>query len=317
MEATLIFNPNSGGNSQVSPDDLLTALEQAGYDPVYRPTNSEADLPPILEDASGLVVVAGGDGSVRAVASHLIQDMHEGWFRRQKKLPLAILPLGTANNICSTLGLSGAPLELIANLKQPRRRFFDVGMVYTPWGKNFFLESFGIGLFADTLAVYQPEKGKSILRSIVSTLQAVTNREARHYEIRVDGQDYSGSYLMVEALNTTTFGPWIKAAPQADTADALLDFVMVSEENRDSLITYIRALINETLDSLPSVDVHRGRKMELTWNGFPYHLDAEVGPPAERTENRDGETQMRIELRSHALEIWLPASQPETEAAEL
>ena len=72
MQATLIYNPNAGTTAQLSPDKLLEALRQAGYDPIYAPTLQEEDLNNALSEAKDLVVVAGGDGSIRAAAIRLL-----------------------------------------------------------------------------------------------------------------------------------------------------------------------------------------------------------------------------------------------------
>ena len=56
MRANLIYNPNSGGTDGVSPDELCAGLAAAGYDPVYEPTNSEADLDALLKRVEGRVV---------------------------------------------------------------------------------------------------------------------------------------------------------------------------------------------------------------------------------------------------------------------
>lgn len=111
------------------------ALIKAGYQPVYRATSSEEDLDHALDGVHGLVVVGGGDGTVRAVASRLIG----------KNIPLAVIPSGTANNIARALGIEGNSLEIIAGLEQPMRRYYDVGKVQAPWGEDYFLEAAGYG----------------------------------------------------------------------------------------------------------------------------------------------------------------------------
>ena len=106
-QATLIFNPNAGGDS-LHAEDLLDALRDAGFDPAYTPTESEEELKPLLDKTEGLVVAAGGDGTLRAVALHLIE---------KRGVELALIPLGTANNIANTLNLSGEPTDLICTLE--------------------------------------------------------------------------------------------------------------------------------------------------------------------------------------------------------
>jgi diacylglycerol kinase family enzyme len=165
MKARLVYNQSAGMRHNITADDLVEALHQAGYDCVYTETDSEADLDPILADAEGLIVAAGGDGTVRAVVTRIIgQDV-----------ALAVVPLGTANNIGRTLGVEGRPLEIVAGLESPRQRPFDVGHVQSPWDEPYFLEALGYGFYADALAAYRPDEGKSILRHIIAVAETIVD----------------------------------------------------------------------------------------------------------------------------------------------
>ena len=86
--------------------------------------------------------MAGGDGTVGKVARRLIGS----------PTPIAILPLGTANNIANTLDVTGKSLkELIRSWKTARCINFDAGVAKGPWGTESFVEGFGVGLFAETM----------------------------------------------------------------------------------------------------------------------------------------------------------------------
>lgn len=311
MQATLIYNPNAGG-LQVTPDELQEALRQVGYEPVYIATSKEQDLDPILAETRGLVVVAGGDGSVRAVATRLVG----------RGLPLAILPLGTANNVAQTLGIVGTPSEIITGLREPQKQFFDMGYVHASWGDDYFLEAMGYGFYADTLAIYEPEKGKSILRGLTALTQTLNNYQSHICRLVLDGEDISGSYLMVEVLNTTAFGPRLKFAPQADPSDGLFEVVRIREDKREGFLTYITSIVREEIAELPSVEVSSGRKLEIYWTGFPLHIDAEVRPvsqphpideppaPGARPAAASGyDCIVSAEILPQVLEIWLPSSE--------
>ena len=315
MQATLIINPNSGSAEQEQPEELIRALREAGYDPVLKSTSSEEELDTALSGISGLVVSAGGDGTFRAVATRLLG----------KKVFLAHLPLGTANNVGHSLGMDGSALEIIAGLQDPVKRHFDVGTVTAPWGRDFFIEACGFGLYADGLAIYDPEAGRSLLRSISSIIETINEFEAHSCQISLDGEDISGTYRMFEVLNTPRFGPWIKLAPEADPGDGFLDIVRIRPDSDESLFRYVTSLMAEDLKELPNVEVSRGQCVEIRWSGdFPIHVDAEIRPPvSERSEQQNlaagandsasdsEENLIRIEVMPQALEIWLPSSPPE------
>lgn len=310
MKSTLIYNPNSGGADRIAPETLVQALYQAGYDPVYRATSSEEDLDHLLSETTDLVVAAGGDGTMRAVATRLIG----------KDLPLALVPMGTANNIARTFELSGDPLEIIAGLQHPVKRPFDVGCVSSPWGVDYFLESFGFGLYARGLDVYDADQGKSVVRSVTSAIETLANFFPVQRRITLDGEDLSGKYLIFEALNTTAFGPRVKFAPDADPGDGLLDVVGIREENRDPLHQYFTKFLQEEMADLPSVEARRGRSLKIAWpDAEPFHIDAEVRPNQEHRSadlapalglqvedvgNSNGF--LRVEILPGVLQLWLP-----------
>jgi diacylglycerol kinase family enzyme len=311
MQATLIINPNSGGAENVQPEEMIKALREAGYEPVLLSTSSEQELDSALDGIRGLVVSAGGDGTFRAVATRLLG----------KKAFLTHVPLGTANNIGHSLGIEGTPLEIISGLKNPIKRPFDIGTVTAPWGKDFFIEACGFGLYADGLKTYDPNEGRSLLRSIASIIETINEYEAHSCQITLDGEDISGTYRMFEVMNTNRFGPWIKLAPEADPGDGLLDVVRIRPDNDESLFRYVSGLLAEELEELPNVETSRGRSVEIQWPGtFPFHVDAEIRPPSgdrSREQNpAEGATDsashtvgniVRIEVMPQALEIWQPS----------
>lgn len=315
MQATLIFNRNAGGSNALDVEDALDAIRDAGFEPVYRPTRNEADLDAVLSHAEGLIVAAGGDGTLRAVITRLIHQ----------KQPIAAIPMGTANNVGTAFGLEGEPLELIQGLANPRQLNFDLGRIQGPWGTQYFLEGAGFGFFADMLHSYRPERGKSILRG----LEAFRNTLAKDYAISgrlwIDNRQYSENYLLVEILNTTAIGPRLKFAPEADPTDGLLDVVRIRKDKREGFLAYMFSMANGGLRELETVDVERAREIKFLWTGFSMHFDAELWPP--EAEQDRGSAQKRalrpfqmqipeeqmitIDVLEGAIELWLPETTDE------
>lgn len=266
MQTTLIYNAQAKNTTSLPPDSILNALRQAGYDPVYTPTATEKDLEEVLANAKDLVVVAGGDGSIRAVATRLLN----------RNIQIAPLPMGTANNIGRMLALTGKPLEIIAGLADPVTRDMDVGCVTTPQGTEYFLEAMGIGVFADALEKYNPEDGKSVVRAIQTLRRTLTDYQPKFFHVNVDGEDFSGSYLLFEVMNTPTMGYHYLLAPEAKPDDGLFDLVLIHANQREAYLKFMRAALRGTLEELPDVSIHKGHKLEIAWRGFPLHIDGEV-----------------------------------------
>jgi diacylglycerol kinase (ATP) len=263
MEATLIYNPRARNTSKLSVDQILEALHAIGYDPILISTSTEEELDQALVKARDLVVVAGGDGSIRAVAIRLLN----------RDIRIAPLPMGTANNIARMLGLTGTPLEIIAGLADPVERDMDMGRVITPQGTEYFLEALGVGAFADVMEKYNPEEGKSLARGVGTMLNTLNTYQPKFFHINVDGEDLSGSYFMCEVMNTPTVSFRFTLAPDAQPDDGQFDLVLIHANQRESYLKLMSGLWNGTVVSLPDVSVKRGHTLEIAWRGFPLHLD--------------------------------------------
>ena len=95
---------------------VLYQLKAAGFRPKYQ--SSKDGYRQTLRKRWDLVIVAGGDGTVARVARRL----------RNRDIPLAILPIGTANNIARALGLNGDIDSLISHLRMSKPKRLDIGV---------------------------------------------------------------------------------------------------------------------------------------------------------------------------------------------
>ncbi|WP_230286468.1 diacylglycerol kinase family protein [Deinococcus sp. 12RED42] len=291
--ATLIFNAGAGGSEHCTPDDLVAALEGIGFSPVYRSTACEADLDAALADAQGAVFVAGGDGTVRAAALRLAG--REG-------VTLGVIPMGTANNVARTLGVQGEPLDVIAGYAGAGVRPFDLGRVEAPWGEDLFLEACGCGAFADVMAEYDPEAGKSPLRAVQALTATLTNFDPSPVALCVDGvPEPEVPLALLEVMNTNATGPRLRLATHADPGDGLLDVVRIDAGAREGLLAYLAALARDEFTDLDSVQVSRAGVVEIPYVGQAFHVDAEVRPPVQGASGR-----VRIEVWPGALSVLVP-----------
>ena len=203
MRATLVYNPWSGDEQQHTGELLLEKLEAAGYE--ARLVSDKRMLERTLEDPGELVVVAGGDGSVKQVAIELAG----------RGIPMAILPMGTANNIAKSLGGLGVVDELIAGWRSAERRRLRVGSVTGRRGTMRFVESAGVGLFTELVTRGQEEvednaaglTGHEIDRGLLLLRRITEEHAPRYRRVTLDGNDLSGDYLLVEAMNIPLLGP--------------------------------------------------------------------------------------------------------------
>ena len=119
--------------------ELAAKFKAFDFEPTIVLASSGAELiasaTEAREQGAAIVVAGGGDGTINAVASMLVDS----------KVTLGVLPLGTLNHFAKDLGI---PLTLdlaIANLAQGQAVRVDVGEV----NGRIFLNNSSLGLYPD------------------------------------------------------------------------------------------------------------------------------------------------------------------------
>jgi diacylglycerol kinase (ATP) len=301
MHVTLLHNPVAGG-AEPSRHELVRALVAAGHAVCYQSTK-EKGYEKALDEPGDLVLVAGGDGTVRKAAGHLLG----------RNVPLALLPLGTANNIATALGVKGSADQVIAGLTSSGRLRFDAGVAKGAWGENHFLEAVGLGLFAVTMCLVDARanhrEGRAehedlgLTRDLRFLNRVLRDLRPQGWHVEVDGHDLSGDYLLCEVMNTPSIGPNLRLAPRADLGDGLLDVVLVTEREREPLAAYVAARV--TGDD-PDLDLptRRGQRVRITAAGAEVHVDDELERPGAQPSAMGGLIELSVE--QGALEFLVP-----------
>ena len=299
MRVTLIHNPGAGKSGAKEGKKLCRFLERHGHDVRYRSTKEDG-WKGALKKPADLVAVAGGDGTVGKVARRLVG----------RGVPVGVLPSGTANNIAHTLGLIDKPFEeIVRGWEKPRRVKLDLGVVEGPWGERNFIEGVGAGLFASLLAKPKDKRRKKAKKPVENALERLRRAagEAEPLELyaRLDGEDISGRYLMLEAVNLRYVGPNLHLAHDSQSGDGQFDVVLVSESERDRLRYYLDHWQDDR-ERIAMLPTKRGRCLEIEWTGFALHIDDKLRPkPDVKPKEMAGLVEARLD--GDAVEFLVPA----------
>lgn len=276
MRVCLFWNAAAGEG--VSLDQLTSEIAKAGHH-VDRVVERGEDLEDHLHDRIDGVVAAGGDGTIASAARVLAGG----------DLPLAILPLGTANNIATSLGISGDSAEMMSRWAPDRVARIDVGVVEWEGKRRHFFESVGAGLVTHCIDVAHHSVSKDDPESHLEEarqlfIDKLARQQPRSYTIEIDGQQISGEYLLVEALNVPLIGPGLRLTEGASAADGLLSVVAIAPSERGQLDRHLHHL-------RAGADVDAGFKSwrvpALTVRGAArIHIDDTVKPAADEISIR-------------------------------
>lgn len=261
---TLVHNTEAGFE-QYAKERLLTALQQKGFSVSYWDYKKD-EYAAGLKDPGALVVVAGGDGTVVKVGRELLG----------KEVPIGLLPLGTANNIATSLGIAGEPEALIARWDLSHRRAFDLGQVEQKGAPAYFFESVCFGVLDKLIR----EHSKDTTGSRSEEEELVMARQhfqeiLEHYpgqqaSISCNGKTISGNYLLVQVMNTGYAGPGIAFAPAADPGDGLLEVVLIRVDERQAAAKFLARQPYGGAE--PPYLVLRANEVVIEWAGGSYQV---------------------------------------------
>ena len=315
MRVTLIHNPGAGAGTTPA-DELTDALRAHGYEPAYQ-SSDEPDWERALDEPGEMIVVAGGDGIVARLCKKLAARPGAAG------VPVAVIPLGTANNIATTLGVvaaGGAGWDvrgMVAGWRGARRQPLDVGVAAAPGVTSPFVESVGCGLFAEMMSRFARKKhskdagenhpDEELRKARAELRRMLRDMNPRAWRVELDGRDHAGRYLLVEAMNIRQIGPGFELAPGADVGDGQLDVVFVCDADDD------RARLDAHLREHPADDptpplltVRRAREVVIDGRGECFHLDDKLWP---KDDDHAGDPRgpLRLRLRQGALTMVVPA----------
>ncbi|TJZ62016.1 diacylglycerol kinase [Sphingobacterium olei] len=298
QQAILLHNPGAGEEDHLK-SDLVKSIEAAGFGCVYFSVKKEDNWKKQLDQAD-LAVVAGGDGTVRRVVKELVKRN-----ALDKKIPIALLPMGTANNLCKTLGINRGldSKHHIENWKKAKLQKFDIGVIKNADTTDFFLEGAGYGVFPklikkmETIDMSHVKTARDELQLALEVLHdIILSAKATRYWIKADDSVYQGKSLLLEVMNIQSIGPNLILSPDAKTDDGVFDVVIVNEEQREDFARYIKELITNEKATF-DWKTFKAKTLSIDSESKHMHVDDELVLPLKNP--------LALEVRENVLEFLI------------
>lgn len=295
--STLIHNPGAG-SEKYTKEQLISRIESLGYECRYSSTKKKGWKD--FDSETDFLIIAGGDGTIRKVVKKLLDRKI-----LRKRYPLAFLPMGTANNISKSLGISGEPEDLAHSWKKESIKKIDVGFVEGLSDPAFFIEGLGYGIFP-LLMETMKEKDEKLFLSLDTEINyslqilhdLILSYKAENLQLEIDGVDRSGKYLMAEIMNIRSVGPNLLIAPDANPADGQLEVVLVTEAQREDLANYALNKLKGIEDPFVFNSI-KATTIRMQADNTHIHIDDEliwIEEPA----------QIKIEVFEGILDVFVP-----------
>lgn len=245
-------------------------LEDAGL-AVELPFRDEAD-PGRFADAIrrrkgriDLVIVGGGDGAMNAAIPGLLET----------GLPLAVLPLGTANNLARTLGVPSALAEACATAAAGERKRIDVGWV----NGRHFLNVAGLGLSTQINRQVPAEFKRrwGVFAFIWYGIKLLRRLRPFHAEVRTGGRSLCTRSMQIIVCNGRHYGSGLTIREDAGIDDRRLDLCAVEPARWYQALPLARAMRHGQFRSRHPVLLLSGPEFEIrTRHPMVIDTDGEV-----------------------------------------
>ena len=272
----LIHNPGAGDEAH-SKETLLRLIKAAGYECRYCSTDDKKWQN--IDPKTDFIAIAGGDGTVKEVASVLLKKQSA-----IKRLPVAILPCGTANNIAESLNIKGEQIDIIRSWSSTQTIAIDVGEIFgVEEEPDFFIESFGYGLFPYLMKEMEKQGRNDIedkdekMKTALALMHTISQAYKPHFcELTIDGEDHSGEFLMAEIMNTRFIGPNLFLSPHGHPGDGTFEVVLIPGEDQEKFAAYIDSKINDAEVVEYSFITIKAQDIQIKWKGTHAHVDDAV-----------------------------------------
>jgi diacylglycerol kinase family enzyme len=224
---------------------------------------STEDWKAALERPTDAFVAAGGDGTIRVLARELAGS----------EKPLAIIPLGTANNIARAFGYAPGsdPFARVERWGEMEREL-RVEHLRCDEGPIAFLEVAGAGPFARLLRKDKRQKRQLPLASLMAArrrlLHGVLQGPVLTADIELDGRAIEGRFVMIACLRTPSFGPALWLAPEQRPDSPQLTVVGVRNDQREAFAWWLATGEGD----VRAFALGAGTRVDLTSDG-PLHAD--------------------------------------------
>ena len=289
--ALLLVNPGARRGAEGT-EELAARLAGAGLQLVVEPSDGPSGCSDLIRRHAGSVdrvIVAGGDGSINAAVQALVDV----------GLPLAIIPLGTANNLARTVGV---PLELeeaVATAAGSHRRAVDLGRVNGRW----FCTTASIGLSVQITEELSPESKRrwGPVAYALAALKVFRRSRPFHADIAWEGGTRHTRTVQIVVGNGRHYGAGLAVAADATIDDARLDLYSLEVNHWWELLKVAPFLKWGTHGKRREVEALRARVFDIrTRRPMPIDMDGELG----------AETPARFEVVPRALEVFTPEPSP-------
>ena len=229
----------------------------------------------IIEDIkSGIrtFIAVGGDGTLNCVVNAVMSKRDVSGIR------ICLIPSGSGNDFAKALNIGESTEILLQKLFDNETRKIDVGKIVCNKEVHFFINSFGIGLDAQTaLIASKIHFLRGIARYMTALVIALFKFKNIPVAIRTYNDLFRAEILLMAVGNTQFCGGGFKLTPDAMPDDGLFDICLAQNVSFKRLLAIFPKLLKAEHVREKEVSMKRSSIIQVKSKySLPVYYDGEI-----------------------------------------
>lgn len=231
--ALLVYNPNSGDEHiPVTELQERILMHLRGFDLAVYETTGTDDSEKVKQEieslSPSLVLAGGGDGTVKLVAEVLPAE-----------IPLAILPMGSANGLAKCLGI-----DLLEDGLEALRYLESSPIDGVEIDGELCLHLSDFGLNADMIHQFEQEGTRGMLGYIKSSFSQIFQAEPQPFRIRSGDEVWETESRMLLIANGDRYGTGAIINPMGKMNDGKFEVVAHDVDNWEDFLKITKSMLD-------------------------------------------------------------------------
>jgi diacylglycerol kinase (ATP) len=279
LKILFVINPISGGKEKTDWEEQIRTYFKNSIHKIemYLMTGAN-DATSVIHHIDTVkpdrVVAVGGDGTVKLVAEILVD----------KKLPLAIIPAGSANGMAKELNIPTNIEEALEIVVSGKEKTIDLICIND---KELSIHLSDLGLNAMLVKAFEKSKNRGMWGYGKAIFKSMWYKQKMYVTVTTDKGTIKRKAFMVVLANARKYGTGGNINPDGDVADGVFEIVLLRKIN---LIEIMKALLTNKSFHPRRIEVIPTTKAEIKsikrahfqidgeYQGKVTHVKAEILP---------------------------------------
>jgi diacylglycerol kinase (ATP) len=214
-----IVNPGAGNRSTDWPAEIRQYFDGKHYDielfDLPNPCRPEMLRDKIEKTRPAKVVAVGGDGTVKLIAE-IVQH---------SKIPLGLLPAGSANGMARELGIPAAPAAALDTIVEGKIRKIHLLKI----NNETCIHLSDVGFNAFVVKKFQHDNVRGMWGYFKAAWKVLWSHSRMTVILKTDGQKIKKEAVMVVLANATMYGNGVVINPEGTLYDDVFEVVVIKK----------------------------------------------------------------------------------------